>query len=105
MTSNAAGKTTPRTPAQALLESRQKDSREKRAAVEQQLFAMLTDGDPITYIKVARRAKVSTWLVYSQGTREKNQRGHQQATTTQADPQQPTRRNRFPSNRSRTGQA
>lgn len=34
-----------------------------------------------------------------------NQRGHQQATTTQADPQQPTRRNRFPSNRSRTGQA
>ncbi|SEQ80864.1 DUF6262 family protein [Arthrobacter sp. OV608] len=70
MTTNAAGKTTPRTPAQVLLESRQKDSREKRAAVEQQLVAMLTDGDPITYIKVARRAKVSTWLVYSPGTRE-----------------------------------
>jgi hypothetical protein len=73
MTENAAGKSAPRTPAQVLLESRRKDSREKRAAVEQQLVAMLADGDPVTFIKVARRAKVSTWLVYSPGVRERIQ--------------------------------
>lgn len=69
MTTKAAGQPT-RTPAQVLLESRQKESRQKRAAVTQQLGTMLRDGDPITFIKVARRANVSTWLVYSPGTRE-----------------------------------
>lgn len=90
MTTNAAGKATRRTPAQVLLESRQKESREKRAAVEQQLVAMLTEEDPITFIKVARRAKVSTWLVYSPGTREQiqeainKQRQPKQASNTQS---------------------
>jgi len=72
MTARATGQPT-RTPAQVLLESRQKDSRQKRAAVTQQLGAMFRDGDPITFIKVARRANVSTWLVYSPGIREQIQ--------------------------------
>ncbi|MFJ6376281.1 DUF6262 family protein [Pseudarthrobacter oxydans] len=83
MTANA-GKPTTRTPAQVLLESRQKESRQKRAAVEQQLVGMLADGEPITFIKVARRAKVSTWLVYSPGTREQIQ----EAITKQRQPKQ-----------------
>lgn len=70
MTMDTSGKPAPRTPAQVLLESRRKESREKRAAVERELAAMLADGDPITFVKVARRANVSTWLVYSPGTRE-----------------------------------
>ncbi|WHP58999.1 DUF6262 family protein [Arthrobacter sp. KFRI-F3372] len=86
MTTNPAGKPHTRTPAQVLLESRQKESREKRAAVAKQLGAMLADGDPITFIKVARKAKVSTWLVYSPGTREQIQ----EAITKQRQSEQPT---------------
>ena len=86
MTTDAAGKPAPRTPAQVLLESRQKESREKRAAVARELGAMLADGDPITFVRVARRAKVSTWLVYSPGTREQVQ----EAITKQRQPNQTT---------------
>jgi uncharacterized coiled-coil protein SlyX len=86
MTTDATGKPAPRTPAQVLLESRQKESREKRAAVARELGAMLADGDPITFVTVARRAKVSTWLVYSPGTRERVQ----EAITKQRQPNQTT---------------
>ncbi|MCX4397002.1 DUF6262 family protein [Streptomyces sp. NBC_00053] len=60
----------PRTPAQVLLESRQKDSREKRAKVLAVVDTMKADGDPITFLTVAERAGVSNWLVYAEGVRE-----------------------------------
>jgi chromosome segregation ATPase len=59
-----------RTPAQVLLEARQKASRDKRAAVLNALTTMLADGETITFVNLARRAQVSTWLVYSPGVRE-----------------------------------
>jgi hypothetical protein len=86
MTTDTTGKPAPRTPAQVLLESRQKESREKRAAVTRELDTMLEDGDPITFVKVARRANVSTWLVYSPGTREQVQ----EAITKQRQPDKVT---------------
>lgn len=58
----------PRTPAQVLLESRQKDSREKRAKVLAVVDTMKADGDPITFLTVAERAGVSNWLVYAEGS-------------------------------------
>ncbi|WP_089101297.1 DUF6262 family protein [Streptomyces hyaluromycini] len=60
----------PRTPAQVLLESRQKASREKRAKVLAVVDMMKADGDPITFLAVAKRAGVSNWLVYAGGVRE-----------------------------------
>lgn len=60
----------PRTPAQVLLESRQKASREKRAKVLAVVDQMKADGDPITFLAVAKRADVSNWLVYAEGVRE-----------------------------------
>ncbi|WP_330296077.1 DUF6262 family protein [Streptomyces sp. NBC_00503] len=60
----------PRTPAQVLLESRQRDSREKRAKVLAVVDTMKADGDPITFLAVAKRAGVSNWLVYAEGVRE-----------------------------------
>lgn len=60
----------PRTRAQVLLESRQKASREKRARVLAVVDQMKADGDPITFLAVARRAGVSNWLVYAEGVRE-----------------------------------
>lgn len=86
MTTDSAGKPVPRTPTQVLLESRQKESREKRAAVARELVAMLAEDDPITFVKVARRANVSTWLVYSPGTREQVQ----EAITKQRQPVETT---------------
>lgn len=59
-----------RTPAQVLLESRQKASREKRAKVLAVVDTMKADGDPITFLAVAKRAGVSNWLVYAEGVRE-----------------------------------
>ncbi|MEU2736755.1 DUF6262 family protein [Streptomyces sp. NPDC007095] len=60
----------PRTPAQVLLESRQKASREKRAKVLAVVDQMKAEGDPITFLAVAKRAAVSNWLVYAEGVRE-----------------------------------
>lgn len=60
----------PRTPAQVLLESRQKDSRAKRAKVLAVVDTMKADGDPITFLAVAKQAGVSNWLVYAEGVRE-----------------------------------
>ena len=56
--------------AQALRESRRRDSRTKRDRVTAALSAMLAAGDPISYTSVARRAGVSTWLAYAPGVRE-----------------------------------
>ncbi|KUN23994.1 hypothetical protein AQJ23_20555 [Streptomyces antibioticus] len=62
--------TAPRTPAQVLLESRQRDSYEKRARVISTVDAMKAKGETITFLGVARAAGVSNWLVYSAGIRE-----------------------------------
>lgn len=56
--------------AQALRESRRKDSRTKRAQVGSALTAMLAAGEHISFSGVARRAGVSTWLTYAAGVRE-----------------------------------
>ncbi len=56
--------------AQALRESRRRDSRTKRDRVTATLSAMLAAGDQISYTSVARRAGVSTWLAYAPGVRE-----------------------------------
>jgi chromosome segregation ATPase len=56
--------------AQALRESRRRDSRTKRDQVTAALSTMLAAGDQISYASVARRAGVSTWLAYAPGVRE-----------------------------------
>ncbi|MET7852683.1 DUF6262 family protein [Streptomyces avermitilis] len=61
---------TSRTPAQVLLESRQRDSQQKRARVLATVDDMKTKGETITFLGVARAAGVSNWLVYSHGMRE-----------------------------------
>jgi regulator of replication initiation timing len=53
-----------------LRESRKKDSRTKRTRVLAVLDQMKASGEPVTFLAVARTAKVSNWLVYSSGVRE-----------------------------------
>ena len=54
----------------ALVAARRRDSELKRKAVVSALEDLVQEGAPITMLSVARRAKVSTWLVYSPGIRE-----------------------------------
>lgn len=61
---------TKRTPTEVLVEARRADSRQKRAAVFQVVDEMLRDGTEITAAAVARKAKVSRWLVYADGVKE-----------------------------------
>lgn len=56
--------------AQALRESRRRDSRTKRDRVSSALIAMLAAGEGISFAAVARRAGVSSWLCYAPGVRE-----------------------------------
>jgi hypothetical protein len=60
--------------AQALRESRRRDSRSKRDRVSAALTAMLTTGEHVSFASVARRAGVSTWLAYAPGVREQIER-------------------------------
>ncbi|MGW3926491.1 DUF6262 family protein [Streptomyces microflavus] len=62
--------TATRTPAQVLLESRRRDSQQKRARVLSTVNAMKARGEAITFLGVARAAGVSNWLVYAAGVRE-----------------------------------
>ncbi|MFE0771856.1 DUF6262 family protein [Streptomyces sp. NPDC058861] len=62
--------TASRTPAQVLLESRRRDSQQKRARAISVVNAMKARGEAITFLGVAREAGVSNWLVYSAGVRE-----------------------------------
>ena len=55
---------------EALQAARQRDSQTKRAHVRVTIEEMLLTGDPVTFTTVARAARVSTWLVYSEGVRE-----------------------------------
>jgi hypothetical protein len=55
---------------EALQAARQRDSQTKRAHIRVTIEEMLLTGDPVTFTTVARAARVSTWLVYSEGVRE-----------------------------------
>ncbi|MFZ3492089.1 DUF6262 family protein [Streptomyces sp. 5.8] len=59
-----------RTPAQVLLEARRKDSRDKRTRVFAVVDQMKANGEPISFLGVAKAAGVSNWLVYAEGVRE-----------------------------------
>lgn len=80
-----------RTPAQVLLDARRKASLDKRTAVHSTLAAMLVDGESITFTTLARRAQVSTWLVYSPGIREHVQAAidQQRQQDSRTDPRHP----------------
>ena len=73
MSTEARDTPTARTPAEVLLQARRKASQDKRAAVTQALTTMLAAGETVTFTSVAKRASVSTWLVYSAGVRDQVQ--------------------------------
>jgi chromosome segregation ATPase len=66
----AATPTQQHKPADVLKAARQRASRDKRAQVTRAIAAMLSENELITFTEVARRAHVSTWLVYAPGVRE-----------------------------------
>lgn len=53
-----------------MVNARRRDSAAKRARVLATLRAMLAENEPITATGLARRARVSTWLIYAPGIRE-----------------------------------
>lgn len=56
--------------AEAMVATRRADSQAKRARVAEAIDHMLREPAPITFASAARRARVSTWLVYAPGVRE-----------------------------------
>ena len=54
----------------ALQAARAKDSHDKRQRALAAIEALETAGVPVTFPAVAKAARVSTWLVYSEGIRE-----------------------------------
>ena len=54
----------------AMVATRRADSQAKRAGVAEAIDHMLAERAPITFASVARRARVSAWLVYAPGVRE-----------------------------------
>lgn len=63
--------TAKRTPAQVLRETRKRDSEIKRGRVLKALDEMVAAGEKITFLGLARTARVSNWLVYAEGLRER----------------------------------
>jgi hypothetical protein len=59
-----------RTPAGVLREARKKDSLAKRSRVLAVIDDMKARDEPVTFLGVARAARVSNWLVYAEGVRE-----------------------------------
>jgi chromosome segregation ATPase len=59
-----------RRPADVLCEARTRDSLAKRTRVLAVVDDMKAAGEPITFLGVARAARVSNWLVYAAGVRE-----------------------------------
>jgi Family of unknown function (DUF6262) len=55
---------------QALHDARRRDSESKRVHVRKTVESMVLAGEIVTFASVARRARVSTWLVYADGVRE-----------------------------------
>ncbi|MFE6678719.1 DUF6262 family protein [Streptomyces sp. NPDC057729] len=56
--------------AAALKEARERDSQDKRRRVLEVLDSLQRTGAKITFARVAKQARVSTWLAYSPGVRE-----------------------------------
>ena len=59
-----------RTPADVLREARKNDSLAKRSRVLAVIDEMKDRDEPVTFLGVARAARVSNWLVYAEGVRE-----------------------------------
>jgi chromosome segregation ATPase len=59
-----------RTPADVLREARKSDSVAKRSRVLAVIDEMKARDEPITFLGVAKAARVSNWLVYAEGVRE-----------------------------------
>jgi chromosome segregation ATPase len=59
-----------RAPADVLREARKKDSLAKRSRILAVIDEMKARDEPITFLGVARAARVSNWLVYTEGVRE-----------------------------------
>jgi hypothetical protein len=53
-----------------LREARARDSEVKRARVLKTLNESVATGEEITFLRLARTARVSNWLVYAEGLRE-----------------------------------
>lgn len=81
---------TPPPNATGMIHARRRDSDTKRARVLATLEQMLGEGTPISFAQVARRARVSTWLVYAPGIRdaiaEARTRQHAHNTTERQPP-------------------
>ncbi|MGW1761670.1 hypothetical protein [Streptomyces mirabilis] len=74
-----------------LAQARRRDSLDKRQRALAALTALERDGTKITHVAVARTARVSTWLTYTDGIREHIQAArHRQASTPPPPPTQGT---------------
>jgi chromosome segregation ATPase len=62
--------TAKRRPADVLREARKRDSLAKRTRVLAIVDDLKATGEPITFLGVAKAARVSNWLVYAEGVRE-----------------------------------
>jgi cell division protein FtsB len=65
---------------QILRDARRRDSETKRAHVRHTVENMVVTGETVTFASVARRARVSSWLVYAAGVREHIQTAIRQQT-------------------------
>jgi chromosome segregation ATPase len=78
------------TPAQArttaLHAARAKDSQDKRRRALAAIEAIEANGTPITFPAVAKAARVSVWLVYTQGIRENVEAARRRQTDQGVDP-------------------
>jgi hypothetical protein len=63
-------KSRPQARTAAIKAARQKDSQDKRQRALVAIQALETTGAPITFTAVAKTARVSAWLVYTEGIRE-----------------------------------
>ena len=78
---NSARATRPSRSIEVLAAAQRRKSQTKRARVQKTVDDMLLSGEAITFAAVARKARVSTWLVYAEGVR-----GHiEQAIAHQAE--------------------
>lgn len=69
------------TPADVLREARKRDSLAKRSKVLAVLEEMKSRDEPITFLGIARTARVSNWLVYAEGVREHIEAARKAQTT------------------------
>jgi hypothetical protein len=87
-TPNSSSMTGPKRSADVLRQARRRDSQTKRTRVRSTVDDMLASGERISFTAVARKARVSTWLVYADGVREhiENAIAHQAHNFVSKDP-------------------